>query len=378
MSLPAEKDLFRKTVKDFVEAEIRPNVEAWESNGSTPRSVWKRCGELGFLGITYPEKYGGLGLDFNYSLIFTEEMAQCGSLGVALGLAVQTDMATPALSEFGSEELKKRFLAPSISGDLIGAIAVTEPNCGSDVAGIQTRARDKGDHYLLSGTKMFITNGKQADYFTTLARTSDQMGHRCFSLFVVPANLPGVNRGKILKKVCHLSSDTAEIIFQDVKLPKNLRIGEENQGFIYQMKQFQFERLAASVQMLGVMKRCYLLTKEYVATRNLFGKNLSEFQLTRHKLAQMAAEIMAIESLCLLCSEKASQRLDFTKEVSMLKLVAAQAQQRITEECVQLHGGYGLMSEYEVARYFRDSKLAGIGGGSNEVMREIISKMEGL
>ncbi len=373
-----ELDLFRNSVRDFVNKEIRPHVEKWEAQGFTPRNIWKKCGDLGFLGIPYEEKYRGLAANFSYSFIFTEEMAQCGSLGVALGLAVQTDMATPALAEKGSAELKEKYLRPSISGEMIGAIAVTEPNCGSDVAGLQTKAVLQGDNYILNGTKMFITNGTQADYFTVLARTSDQPGHRSFSLFIVPSGLSGVTKSKVLKKVCHLSSDTAEIVFSNVKVPKANRIGEENQGFIYQMQQFQYERLAACVQMLGVMKRCYSLTKEYVKSRNLFGKNLNEFQLTRHKLAQMAAEIQTIEALALQCTEKANRKEEFTREVSILKLMAAQAQQRVTEECVQLHGGYGLMAEYEVARYFRDSKLAGIGGGSNEVMKEIIAKLEGL
>ena len=373
-----EHELFRKTVREFINKEIRPNVEQWESQGLTPRHVWSRCGDLGFLGLPFSIKSGGAGAEYTFSMIFTEEMAQCGSLGVALGLAVHTDMATPSLHEHGSEALKEKFLRPSIEGKLIGAIAVTEPNCGSDVAGLNTRAEKKGDYYLLNGTKMFITNGTQADFFTTLARTKDETGHKCFSLFIVPASLAGVRRSKVLKKICHLSSDTAEIIFDNVKVPKDNLIGEENRGFIYQMEQFQYERLAASVQMLGVMKRCYSLTKEYVKSRTVFGNNLNELQVTKHKLAQMAAEIKMVESLCHGCVEFANAKKEFTKEVSMLKLLAAQAQQRVTEECTQLHGGYGLMSEYEVARYFRDSKLASIGGGSNEIMKEIIAKMEGL
>ncbi|MDZ4661529.1 MAG: acyl-CoA dehydrogenase family protein [Pseudomonadota bacterium] len=373
-----ENELFRKSVRDFINREVRPNVEHWEDQGFTPRNVWSRCGELGFLGLPFSSKYGGAEAEYTFSMIFTEEMAQCGSLGVALGLAVQTDMATPALNEHGSEALKEKFLRPAIAGKMIGAIAVTEPNCGSDVAGLNTRAEKKGDHYILNGTKMFITNGTQADFYTTLVRTKEEAGHKCFSLFIVPANLSGVKRSRVLKKICHLSSDTAEIIFDNVKIPKENLVGEENSGFIYQMQQFQYERLAASVQMLGVMKRCYQLTKEYVKSRTVFGKNLNELQVTKHKLAQIAAEIKMIESFTHSCVEFANAKKDFSKEVSMLKLLAAQAQQRVTEECTQLHGGYGLMSEYEVARYFRDSKLAGIGGGSNEIMKEIIIKMEGL
>lgn len=370
--------IFRQTVRDFVEKEIRPHVEEWEEKGFTPRHIWKKCGELGLLGIPYKEAYGGMNADYTFLMIFTEEMAQCGSLGVALGLAVQTDMATPSLHEHGSEELKKEILVPAIAGDFIGSIAITEPDCGSDAAGLKTSAQKNGKDYILNGTKMFITNGTQADFFTVLARTKNEPGHKCFTLFAVPAKISGISIGRKLKKVSHLSSDTAEVIFNNVKVPEKYRIGDENMGFVYQMEQFQFERLAASIQMLGVMKRCYKLTKDYVSSRKIFGKNISEFQITRHKLAQMAAEITCVEALAEHCIEFANLKKDFTREVSMLKLLGAQTQQRVTEECVQLHGGYGLMAEYEVARYFRDSKLAGIGGGSNEVMKEIIAKREDI
>ncbi|MEK6628311.1 MAG: acyl-CoA dehydrogenase family protein [Bdellovibrionota bacterium] len=371
-----EHEIFRTQIKNFVEKEVRPFVEKWEQQGKTDRALWKRCGEMGFLGITYPESLGGMGADHFFSQVFVEEMSQCGSSGVILGLIVQTHMATPALVAHGSDFLKEKYLKPAILGDKICAIAVTEPNCGSDVAGLETRAVLQGDHYLVSGSKMFITNGLQADFLTLLARTSDQPGYGSYSLFVVPTDLPGVSTARALKKTCYLSSDTAEVSLENVKLPKEFLIGTEGKGFKYQMEQFQHERLAIIIMMVGTMKRAYELTKKYVTERTAFGKLLVEHQVTRHKLAQILAELTLVESATYQCVEMATRNEDFTKEVSMLKLTGAQIQQRVLEECAQIHGGYGLMQEYEVARYFRDSKLSSIGGGSSEIMKEIISKIE--
>ncbi len=374
----SDHEIFRDSVKKFIEKEIRPFAETWEIQGRTPRSLWKKCGEMGFLGISYPDSVGGMGADFLYNYIFAEEMAKCGSPGVATGFAVQTDMATPALAEHGNPLLIENFLKPAISGDMICSIAVTEPGCGSDVAGVQTRAVLDGNDYVINGQKTFITNGTQADFITLLARTNDKPGHHCFSLFVVPTKISGFSVGKVLRKISHLSSDTAEIVLQDVRVPKNHLIGQEGEGFIYQMEQFQFERLAGMANAIGMMKRGYELTKKYVSMRETFGKPLVERQVVQHKLADMYAEIILIETLALRCVELAQKKENFSKLVTVLKLKGAQAKIRVLEECVQLHGGYGLMHEYEVARLYRDSKLAGIGGGANEIMLEIIAKMEGL
>ncbi|MEQ1877793.1 MAG: acyl-CoA dehydrogenase family protein [Bdellovibrionia bacterium] len=373
-----EHEAFRDSVRKFIDKEIRPFAEQWEEAGKTPRSVWKRCGELGFLGISYPEDVGGLGAEFIYNYIFSEEMSRCGSPGVATGLAVQTDMATPALAEYGNKFLKEKYLKPAIAGDMICSIAITEPNCGSDVAGIQTRAVRDGDDYVINGRKTFITNGTQADFITLLARTSDKPGHHCFSLFVVPTKTRGYSVGKVLKKICHPSSDTAEIVLQDVRLSKDHLIGEEGEGFIYQMRQFQFERLAGVANAIGMMKRGYELTKQYCKERETFGKPLIQRQVVQHKLAEMYAEITTIESLAHKCVALAQAKKDFSRECTVLKLKGARAKVAVLEECVQLHGGYGLMHEYEVSRLYRDAKLTTIGGGSNEMMLEIIGKMEGL
>ncbi len=373
-----EHKMFKKSVGEFVEKEIRPHTEEWEAQGFTPRSVWKRCGELGFLGVTYSSEYGGSGADHGYSYIFNLEMGKCGSPGVALGLSVQCDMATPALAKHGSEFLRKAYLAPAIAGDVICSIAVSEPDHGSDVAAIETKAVKDGDDYVINGRKMWITNGTQADFLTVLVRTTPGTGYQGMSLFIVPTTTPGVTPGKRLKKTCFPSSDTSEIVFDNARVSKEHLIGQEGKGFVYQMEQFQFERLAAVALALGGLKRCYELTKKYIFDRNAFGRPLSAHQVTRHKMAQMISEISMIEAMSLKCVQMASLGVDFTKDVSMLKLIAAQTQQRVAEECVQLHGGYGLITEFEVARYFRDAKLLGIGGGTNEIMKEIIAKMEGM
>jgi len=367
--------LFRRQVRSFIDKEIRPFVETWEENELTPKDIWKRCGELGFLGAGYPEEVGGSGGDQRFAQIFCEEMGGCGSSGVCLGIMVQTHMATPILFLEGSDYIKENYLKPALRGEMLTSIAVTEPDCGSDVAGLRTKAVKDGKFFKLNGSKMFVTNGTQSDFLTLLARTSDEEGYNSFSLFVVPTNLRGIDRKK-LKKTCYPSSDTALITFSDVLVPEENLIGEEGKGFQYQMKQFQHERLAACHMMVGTMKRAYKITKKYTKERNAFGKILCDHQVTRHKLAQMHAEITMIESLAIHCTDMALRGEDFTKAVTMLKLVGGQLQQKVMAECVQIHGGYGLMQEFEVARYFRDSKLATIGGGSNEVMKEIISKME--
>ena len=372
-----DHEVFRKTVKDFIEKEIRPNAEKWEEEQLTPRELWKKCGEMGFFGIHYPEALGGMGCDFTYTYIFFEEMGGCGSSGVSLGLCVQSDMATPALARHGSDFLREKYLIPALRGDMIASIAVSEPGAGSDVANIQTRARLDGDEWVINGSKTYITNGTQSDWLCLLARTSDEPGYKGLSLFVVPSDVPGYDRGKKLKKTCYMASDTAEIHLTDVRVPKENLIGEEGKGFYYQMEQFQVERLGGVIMALGAMKRSYDLTKRFISERQTFGRPLAGWQVIRHKMAQMLAEINMIEAFTHRCVAMANKGMDFTKDVSMLKLVAAQSILNVTGEAVQIHGGAGLMSEYEVSTYYRDAKLLAIGGGSNEMMKEIVCKMEG-
>ncbi len=373
-----EHNMFRETVRRFVEKEVRPYVEEWEREGRTPRELWRKCGKSGFFGLHYPPELGGMGGDFTYTLIFHEEMGACGSAGTALGLAVQSDMATPALAKYGSDELRARYLVPAIKGEFITSIAVSEPGHGSDVAAIETRAAREGDEWVLNGRKTFVTNGTQSDFLVLLARTFDAPGFKGLSLFVVPTDCPGLDRGRPLRKTCYHSSDTAEIALENVRIPAGNLIGEEGHGFYYQMEQFQIERLAGAAMGLGGMKRAWDLTYKYVHEREAFGAPLAKMQVVRHKLAQTAAEIRAIEALAHRCVALANRGNDITEDVSILKLLTAETIQRVSEECVQLHGGNGLMEEYEVARIFRDAKLMGIGGGTNEIMREIICKCRGL
>ncbi|MBI4356844.1 MAG: acyl-CoA dehydrogenase family protein [Gammaproteobacteria bacterium] len=378
IELTEEEKAFQTNIEAFVGKEVRPHVLEWEKKGTIPRTLWKTLGKLGFLGIRYPEECGGAGASYIYTYLFFKTLGGCGSSGVALNISVVSEMCAPALVKYGNTFLRENFLLPAFRGEKVGAIAITEPRCGSNVAGIQTRATLEGNFYRLAGQKTFITNGTQADFLTLLARTREKVGHQSFSLFVIPTETKGVSIGRALDKTCYPSSDTAEIFLDDVLLGKEFLIGEEGKGFTYQMEQFQWERLVGVILGLGAMKRVYELTKKYIGEREVFGKPLVSFQVTQHKMAQMCAEIALIEAMTELCVQKAVKAQDFTKEVSMLKLMTAQIQMKVMEECVQLHGGNGLMTEYEVARYFRDAKLMSIGGGSNEVMKEIIIKCEGL
>lgn len=375
--LSHEHEVFRESVASFVDKELRPHVLDWEKKGFVPREVWQRLGELNYFGIYHKEECGGLGADYLYNFLWGQEIAKCGSSGVALGFSVQSDMATPALAEHGSTLIKEKFLIPALKGNLIASIAVSEPECGSDVASMKTFAKRNGDFYVLNGQKMFITNGIQSDFLTLLCKTSLDQGHKGFSLFVVPMNLEGVSRSKALEKICYPSSDTAQIFFKDVKVPKEYLIGEEGLGFIYQMKQFQYERLIGVALSIGSMQRAYELTKKYASERKSFNQKISSHQVIKHQLAQIASEIMILETTAYHCASLVGTK-DITKEISMLKLICAQSQSKILDHCTQIHGGYGLMLEYEISRYFRDAKLMSIGGGTNEIMKEIISKMEGL
>ena len=362
-------------MREFVNKEINPYVDEWEENGIAPlKDLFKKMGDLGFLGLRYDEKYGGMGLDYWYELVFLEEIAhiQCG--GVPMAIAVQTNMATPAIDEFGSEYLKETYLAPAVKGDMVAAIAVTEPDAGSDVAALKSFARKEGDHYILNGSKTYITNGTQADFLTLLARTSDEPGYQSFSLFVVPTDLEGFQVSKKLDKLGMRSSDTAELFFDNVKIPAENLIGVEGQGFIQQMMQFQHERFSALplgyIGALDVIKE----TVEYLKGRIVFGKPLITKQVLRHRIAQWLTEAEALKSLTYHIVQMKMNKMDVTKEISMGKLLSGQLINKVADGCLQMHGGMGFMNEMRISRVMRDAKLIGIGGGANEVMCEIICK----
>jgi citronellyl-CoA dehydrogenase len=374
-----EHEQVRKAVRDFVNKRINPFVDEWEEQGIAPlHELFKEMGNLGFLGIRYDPKYGGEGLDYWYETIVLEECAriQCG--GIPMAIAVQTHMATPALYEFGSEYLKEKYLRPAIKGDMVAAIAVTEPDAGSDVSALKSYARKEGDVYILNGSKTFITNGTQADFLILLARTSDDPGYHSFSLFVLPTDLPGFNISKKLDKLGMRSSDTAELYFDDVRIPKENLIGQEGEGFIYQMQQFQHERFAVLPLAYIGAEALIRETVEYLRKRIVFGKPLIAKQVLRHKLVHWLSEIESLRQLSYHIVRLKMEGQDVTREISMGKLLGGDLLTKVADGCLQMYGGMGFMNEMRISRAYRDVKLLSIGGGASEVMSDVLAKLEGF
>ncbi len=375
MEITTEHEEMRRTVESFVRNEINPNIEAWEENGPFPaHELFKKMGELGLLGISKPTEYGGLGLDYSYSVIASEALgtAHCG--GVPLAIGVQTDMATPALARFGSDALKREFLAPAISGDYVASVAVSEPGAGSDVAGLKTKAVAQGDEYVINGTKMWITNATQADFFCVLANTSDGKPHFNKTLMIVPSNLPGIEIGKPLHKLGMRSSDTAQIFFDNVKIPQRFRIGAENQGFMLQMMQFQEERLWGAANALTGMENCINATIDYCRERETFGQPLIDNQSIHFTLAELQTEIEATRALVYRACELYMQGKDVLKLASMAKLKSGRLVRQVADRCLQYWGGNGFMWDNPISRQYRDGRLVSIGGGADEIMLGIICK----
>lgn len=374
-----EHEMLRTTVRQFVEKEINPNVDAWEDGRTFPaHDLFKKMGDLGLLGITYPEAVGGMGLDYWYQVVMLEEVGRAHCAGVPMAIAVQTDMATPALAEFGTSWQKETFLKPAVMGTAVFSIAVSEPDAGSDVAAIQTRAVADGDDYLINGSKMWITSGTQSDYLTLLARTSDDRGFKGMSLIIVPTDAPGFSVSRKLEKLGNHSSDTAILSFDNVRVPQSYRIGLEGQGFLLQMKQFQKERLAGVVMGVSGMERIIRLTIDYCRQRETFGKPLIENQWIQFKLCELLTEVEALRQLAYHCTRVLVAGGDMTKEVSMAKLKAGRLARDVADTCLQFHGGMGYVEEYPIARYFRDARLLSIGAGADEIMLGIIAKYEGI
>lgn len=373
-----EAEMIRTAVRDFVKKEINPHVDEWEEQEAIPlHALFKKMGDLGFLGIRYDPEYGGQGMDFWAETAFLEELSNINCGGVPMAITVQTNMATPAIYEFGSEYLKETYLKPAIAGDMVGAIAVTEPGAGSDVAALATTAREEGDHYILNGSKTFITNGTQADFLTLLARTSDDPGYRSFSLFVVPTNLPGFTVSRKLDKLGMRCSDTAELFFDNMKIPAENLIGTEGNGFIQQMMQFQHERFVV-LPMTYVSARNFIdKTAEYIKGRVVFGKPLISKQVLRHRMSEWLSEIEALKALTYHIVRMKENGMDATKEISMGKLLAGNLLNKVADGCLQMHGGMGFMNEMWISRAYRDTRLLAIGGGASEVMSEVIFKMAG-
>jgi citronellyl-CoA dehydrogenase len=373
-----DHEMVRKAVREFVEKEINPNMDEWEARGEAPlHELFKKMGDLGFLGIRYDPKYGGQGLDNWYDTVFLEELGRINGSGIPVAIAVQTHMSTPVIAEYGSAYLKETYLKPAIAGDAVTAIAVTEPDAGSDVAAIKTTAQRQGDDFVINGSKIYITNGTQADFLTLLARTNDDPGYGAFSLFVVPTDQPGFKVGRKLDKLGLRSSDTAELFFDNVKVPTKNLIGQEGQGFIYQMQQFQHERFAAIPMSYVSAEETIAMTVEHIKKRIVFGKPLIARQVLRHRLADWQTEIECLRQLTYHIVRMKEAGLDVTREVSMGKLFAARTVRKIADGCLQMHGGSGYMAEMLISRCFRDARLISIGGGADEIMNEIIAKMEG-
>ncbi len=375
----AEQEAFRQTVRRFVTTEINPYVEEWEAARLWPaHDVLRKMGDLGLLGLNYPEEYGGGGVDYWYNAVLLEELGRADCAAVPMGIAVHTDMATPALAEFGSDDLKRRFLAPAIAGEMVSAIGVSEPDAGSDVASIRTRAVADGDDYVINGAKMWITNGTQADFITLLARTSGERGFRGMSLIIVPTTAPGFSVSRKLEKLGNHASDTAILTFEDVRVPQANRIGDEGMGFTLQMKQFQKERLAGALMSTAGMEKAVRMTINYTRERQAFGRPLIDNQWIQFRLAELLTGIEALRQLNYHCVRLLVAGEDLTKEVSMAKLKAGRLAREVADTCLQFHGGMGYVEEYPMARYFRDARLLSIGAGADEIMLGIIAKYENI
>jgi citronellyl-CoA dehydrogenase len=368
----------QQTVRKFMQTEVNPHMDEWEKAGIFPaREVFTKMGKLGLLGITKPEKYGGQGLDYSFSVAMAEALGECHGGGVPMAIGVQTDMATPALARFGSPEVCEEFLAPSISGEKVACLGVSEVGAGSDVASIKTTARKDGDDYVIRGGKMWTTNGTQADWMCLLANTSEGNSHRNKTLICVPMKTKGVEVARKLQKAGMHSSDTAQIYLDDVRVPQRYRIGEEGMGFTYQMMQFQEERLWAGANSLAA-DRVLTETINYLRQREAFGKPLLNNQYIYFKLAELKTEVEAVRAMLERATSQYIAGNDVTQLASMLKLKGARVSREVADWCVQFWGGMGYIEETLVNRYWRDSRLGSIGGGADEVMMGIIAKTMGI
>lgn len=376
MRFTEQHNEIRRTVARFVSNEIDPFVDEWEKAECFPaHELYKKAGDLGLLGISKDPEYGGLGLDYSYQAVFAEELGAANHASAPLGLGVQTTMATPALANFGSAALKREFLAPAIAGDMVASIAVSEPQAGSDVAALQTTAKKDGDDYVINGTKMWITNSTQADFLCLLANTSDGPVHKNKSLIVVPTNTPGITFSERLDKLGARSSDTAQIFFDNVRVPQQYLIGEEGLGFIYQMKQFQEERLWLALNTLKQFENCINHTIEYTRERNIFGKSVLDNQVVHYKLAELQSEVDLLRSASYDAVEKMLHGEDVTRLATVVKLKVGRLSRTIPDECLQFWGGQGFMWDNPVSRAYRDMRAVAIGGGSDETMLAVLSKL---
>jgi acyl-CoA dehydrogenase len=374
-----EHDQLRETVGRFVRSEIAPHVDEWEQAREFPRELFERCGELGFLGLKYPEELGGQGGDYVHDAVWIEELSRSGaSGGVGAGLGGHTGIATPPIFNFGTPEQHERWLRPAIRGEKVGALGITEPGAGSDVASIRTFARRVEGGYVVNGSKTFITNGVRADFLVCAVKTTEGGGHHGLSFLVLERDMPGYEVTRKLEKMGWHSSDTGELSFTDVEVPEENRLGEENRGFYLIMANFAWERLLMALAAVGGMQRVFEVTLSYAKEREAFGRPIARFQAIRHKFAEMATKMDASRAITYHALRLFADGEDPISEVTMAKLFSQRAMVEIADECMQIHGGYGYMREYGIERALRDARLGPIGGGTDEIMKEILGRRLGL
>ena len=372
--LTEDHELFRQGFRDFLKKEVVPYINKWEEEGKIDRFIWKKFGDMGYFGINYPEEYGGLGLDLFYTVVFLEELQKINSGGFAAAMWAHAYLAMTHVNVEGSHEIKQQYLTPSISGDKIGCLCITEPFGGSDVAAMRTTAVREGDYYMLNGSKTFITNGVYSDYLVVSAKTNPNLGHRGISIFIVDRNTPGISASK-LDKLGWRASDTAEIAFDNVKVPAANLMGEEGKGFGYLMQHLSLERLIMAINAHARSEYALEYTIQYMSERTAFGKTLDRFQALRHRIARLAAEVEVIKTFNYFTIDRLNSGQYVVKEASMAKLLATKTADETAYQCLQILGGYGYMEEYPMARLFRDSRLGPIGGGTSEILMEIIAKI---
>jgi len=375
MQFTHEHDEIQRTLKRFIVDEINPHVDEWEAAEAFPaHDLFKKLGDLGLLGLTKPTDYGGMALDYSYSVAMAETLGHCDCGAIPMAIGVQTDMATPALAHFGSDELRREFLAPAISGDAVGCIGVSEPGAGSDVASIKTTAKKDGGDYVINGGKMWITNSLQADWMCVLANTSEGAAHKNKSLIMVPMSTPGVERASKIRKIGMMASDTGLIHFDNVRVPQRNLVGQEGMGFTYQMMQFQEERLWAAANAIQGLTNCIEETIEYTRERQIFGRSVLDNQVVHFKLAELKTEVESLRALVYLATEKYIAGQDVTEWASMAKLKSSRLLRAVPDSCMQYWGGMGYTWDNRVSRLYRDGRLASIAGGADEVMLGIIAK----
>ncbi|PKV49912.1 alkylation response protein AidB-like acyl-CoA dehydrogenase [Aquimarina sp. MAR_2010_214] len=374
MYFTEEHELFRQSLREFLKKEVTPHIDKWEKTGDIDRFIWEKFGEMGYFGIAYPEEYGGLDLDLFYTIILLEELQKINSGGFAAAIWAHAYLAMTHINKEGDHRIKEKYLKPSISGEKIGCLGITEPFGGSDVAGMRTTAVKEGDQYIINGSKTFITNGVYSDYLVIAAKTNPELGNKGISIFVIDRDTPGVSATK-LEKLGWKASDTGEIAFDNVKIPAHNLMGEENKGFSYIMQHFALERLIMGVNAHARTEYALEYVIQYMSEREAFGKTIDKFQALRHTVADIASEVEMCKEFNYSVAKRLNDGKYVVKEASMSKLISTKIADEAIYKCLQLLGGYGYMEEYPMARLFRDSRLGPIGGGTSEILREVIAKI---